>query len=178
MSLPSPDWQNVGLWDQIKTRLEPVGVVFLILGVGVLLGAAFAPIDPGLRTTLLGISLALFSVGLGFMAVGISTVSDIKYTEILLRLDRNVTKALEFLPGVDRFDFPPTSPRNVVITPPPATAYADVGGRVEVTTARPSKAQAQARLDADTKRVGYTRGELFQKEDGSWGIHWGGKYPL
>jgi hypothetical protein len=41
-----------------------------------------------------------------------------------------------------------------------------------------SKEAAQRRLDEDTKRVGYVRGELFQNMDGSWSIHWGGKYPL
>ena len=41
-----------------------------------------------------------------------------------------------------------------------------------------SKEKAQARLDADTKKVGFVRGEIFEKEDGSWAIHWGGKYPL
>lgn len=37
---------------------------------------------------------------------------------------------------------------------------------------------AQKRLDEDTQRAGYVRGELYQRDDGSWAIHWGGKYPL
>jgi hypothetical protein len=41
-----------------------------------------------------------------------------------------------------------------------------------------SKEDAQSRLDADTARVGYIRGELYQKEDGTWAINWGGKHPL
>jgi hypothetical protein len=179
MNVPSDDSQSLGFWDQIKIRLEPVGVSFLILGVGVLLGAAFAPIDTDLRTTLLGISLALFSVGLGLVAVGISVKSDLRYTEILSRIETNLTKVLEYFePSVDEIEFPSDLRKNVVIKPPVATAYADVAGSVEVTTAKPSEAQAQARLDADKKKVGYTRGEVYEKKDGSWGIHWGGKYPL
>jgi tetrahydromethanopterin S-methyltransferase subunit G len=41
-----------------------------------------------------------------------------------------------------------------------------------------SKEAAQDRLDNETKKVGYVRGELYQLPDGSWGIHWGGKYRL
>ena len=40
------------------------------------------------------------------------------------------------------------------------------------------KIAAQRRLDEDTKRVGYVRGEVFQTEGGRWAIHWGGRYPL
>jgi hypothetical protein len=163
----------------MKIRLEPIGVTFLILGFGVLLGAAFAPINTDLRTTLLEISLALLSVGLGLVAIGISAKSDIRYTEILSRIDTSLTRVLEFYePSKDKIEFPPDLSKNVVIKPPVATAYVDAASRVEVTTPELSRAEAQARLDADTKKVGYARGELFQKEDGSWGIHWGGKYPL
>lgn len=41
-----------------------------------------------------------------------------------------------------------------------------------------SKKATQKRLDQDFKEVGYGRGEIYQLEDGNWGIHWGGKYPL
>ena len=178
MNVPKDDRQKLGRWNQIKIRLEPVAFVVIVVGIAVLLTAAFAPIDTDLQTNLLGICLALFSVGLGMIAVGTSTKSDIRYTEILSRIDTNLTKVLEFHPGQDKLEFPPEPSKNVVIKPSPATAYTDVAARVGVTTPESSKAQAQARLDADTRKVGYRRGELFQKEDGSWGIHWGGKYPL
>jgi hypothetical protein len=179
MNTPDYDKQELGFWSQIKIRLEPLGFVAFILGVLVLLAVFIAPISTDLQINLLGISLALFSVGLGLIAVGISAKSDIRYTEILSRIDTNLTKVLEFYkPSEDELEFPPGSSRNVVIKPPIATAYADVAARVEVTTPELSKAQAQARLDADTRKVGYRRGELFQKEDGSWGIRWGGKHPL
>lgn len=165
--------------NQIKSRLERFGFAVLILGVGGLLGAALAPIKADLATTLLQISLALVSVGLGLMAVGISTKSDIRYTEILSRIDANVTRALEFYqPGEDRLEFPPELSKDVVIRPGPAEARAGVAGPTVKVAPELSEAQAQARLDADTKKVGYRRGELFRKEDGSWAIHWGGKYPL
>lgn len=35
-----------------------------------------------------------------------------------------------------------------------------------------SKRKAQKRLDEDTKKVGYQRGELYQLTDGSYGIKW------
>ena len=179
MNMPDYDRQKLGFWNQIKIRLEPPGFVAFIVGIPVLLAVFIAPIDTDLQINLLGISLALFSVGLGLIAIGISAKSDIGYTEILSRMDANLTKVLEFYqPSEDKLEFPPGSPRNVVIKPPVATAYADVAARVEVTTPELSRAKAQARLDADTKKVGYVRGELFQREDGSWGIHWGGKHPL
>ena len=41
-----------------------------------------------------------------------------------------------------------------------------------------SKSAAKRRLDEDTKRVGYKRGEIYEIGDGKWGVNWGGKYPL
>jgi hypothetical protein len=180
MNIPDYDRQKLGFWNQIKIKLEPCGVVFFIVGFILLLVALLATTETGSQINLLGISLALFSVGLGLVAIGMSAKSDIRYTEILSRIDTNLIKALEFYePSEDKIESPPGSPRNVVIKPPPATAYADVAApRIEVTAPELSRAKAQARLDADTKKVGYVRGELFQKEDGSWAIHWGGKYPL
>jgi len=35
-----------------------------------------------------------------------------------------------------------------------------------------SRKRAQERLDEDTKRVGYKRGELFQLPNGGWAIAW------
>jgi hypothetical protein len=178
--MPDHDRQKLGFWNQIKIRLEPVGSIVFVAGIVVLLVVFFAPISTDLQITALGISLALFSVGLGFIAIGISAKSDIRYTEILSRIDTNVTRVLDFYePSEDELELPPDLSKNVVIRPPAATAYAGgVAPRVEVTTPELSKAQAQARLDADERKVGYRRGELFQKEDGSWAIRWGGKYPL
>lgn len=179
MKMPDYDRQKLGFWSQIRIRLEPLGFVAFIAGIVVLLVALFAPIETDLQINLLGISLALFSVGLGLAAIGISAKSDIRYTEILSRIDANLTRVLEFYdPSEDELEFPPDLSKSVVIRPPAAAARAEVvAPKVEVTPEL-SKARAQARLDADTRKVGYRRGELFQKEDGSWGIHWGGKYPL
>lgn len=60
--------------------------------------------------------------------------------------------------------------------PPTELINTDLLGTVKVTSK--SKAAAQKRLNKDTRRVGYVRGEVYQLEDGSWGIRWGGKYPL
>ena len=179
MNVPCDDKQKLSLWDQIKIRLEPAGFVVFIIGVFVLLAVFIAPITTDLQVNLLGISLALFSVGLGFVAIGISAKSDARYTEILSRMDTNLTKVLEYFePSKDELEFPSALSKSVVIKPHPASARASVTGPTVKATPESSKAQAQARLDADTRKVGYVRGEPFQKEDGSWGIHWGGKYPL
>ncbi len=61
-------------------------------------------------------------------------------------------------------------------TPPTELIGIDLLTTVKVTSK--SRAAAQRRLDEDTKRVGYVRGEIYQLEDGNWGIHWGGEYPL
>jgi hypothetical protein len=178
--MPDYDRQNLSFWSKIKIRLEPVGFVFFFVGIFILVLVFIVPTSAASQINLLGISLALFSVGLGLVAIGMSAKSDTRYTEILLRMDTNLTKVLDYYkPSEDKLEFPPDLSRNVVIKPPPATAYADVAApKVEVTTPELSRAKAQARLDADTKKVGYIRGEPYQKEDGSWGIHWGGKYPL
>jgi len=179
MNILDPDRRKLGFWSQIKSRVEPFGVAAAVSGIPVLAAAVIAPMGADLQVSLLGISLALFSVGLGLIAVGISAKSDIRYTEILSRIDANLIKALEFYkPSEDRLEFPPGLSKDVVIRPAPASARASVAGPTVKVTPELSKAQAQARLDADTKKVGYRRGELFQKEDGSWAIHWGGKYPL
>jgi hypothetical protein len=54
-------------------------------------------------------------------------------------------------------------------------AYKDVGTRfriVENVPSRQTKDEAQKRLDEDTQRAGYVRGELYQTKDGNWGINW------
>lgn len=60
--------------------------------------------------------------------------------------------------------------------PPPELVDTDVVDTVEVTDK--SKVATQKRLDEDTKKVGYVRGEIYEMDDGKWGIHWGGEYPL
>ena len=50
--------------------------------------------------------------------------------------------------------------------------------KAEEIVSEQKKADAQKRLDEDTRRVGYQRGELFKNKDGGWSINWGGKYPL
>lgn len=67
--------------------------------------------------------------------------------------------------------------QQLMVTPKTAEGevFLDVTGRVTVIL---SKENAQKRLDEDTKKVGYQRGEIYQLENGGWAIHWGGKYPL
>jgi len=164
------------LWREMKNRGEDIGLTFIILGVLILL-VQFALVLSDLRTEidLLATSLGLLSVGLGFTAIGLSHKADKKYTQILNRIDTNVVKVLDNYEGGRDIIEQPIG--NVIVKPPPA-AVVEEAVPPEVTVEKKSKAAAQKRLDEDTKRVGYQRGEIYQLEDGSWGVHWGGKYPL
>ena len=160
------------VWDEIKSRGERVGHVFFILGCSVLL-VQFVLVLNGLRTEtgLLGASLGLLSVGLGFIAIGTAAKSDKIHTDLLRRVDNNVLKVLDkFEPELDTYE-----PPEQIIIPEPAQLKVE-GGVPRVI--KGSKDEAQERLDEDTKRVGYQRGEVFKQKDGKWGVAWGGKYPL
>jgi len=147
------------LWTEIQKIGEKIGRIFFIFGVLALL-AQFVLVLLGLRTEigLLGASLGLLSVGLGFIAIGMAAKSDRRHTDLLERLDKNVARL-------------PTLLKNDLLTPSGQLLAKEMLGEQ-------SKGAAQKRLDQDTQRVGYVRGEIYQLEDGRWGIHWGGKYPL
>jgi hypothetical protein len=122
--------------------------------------------------------LGLFSVGLGFIAIGLSHKADKKYTEILNRMDANIVKVVNSLNGFDRrLDIIEQPIGNIIVKPPPAALVLKTFPP-EIIVEKKSKEAAQKRLDEDTQRVGFVRGGIYQLEDGSWGIHWGGKYPL
>ena len=165
-------------WHETKDRGENIGLVLIILG-ALLMLVQFALVLLGLRAEmgLLAASLGLISVGLGFVAVGMSAKSDKKYTDILNRVDRNVGQILGKYEAYDvASDTIEELVGDVTVKVEPAAAATDLRGKV--TVEKKTKAAAQKRLDEDTKRVGFVRGEVYQLEDGSWGIHWGGKYPL
>jgi len=156
-----------------------LGIICIFLGLLTLITAVIMIIFKSQSSgELIGVMLGLFSVGLGCIAIDMSAKSDKKYTEILTRLDANV---IHLVKSYDKELDTIASPNgNIIIRPQPAT--------LELKTYPPevkvekiekkSKEDAQRRLDEDTKKVGFIRGEIFQLKDGSWGIHWGGKYPL
>ena len=164
------------LWTKIRSIGEPLGFIFLILGVLVLITQTYLIVRPSQNTRdLTGIWLGLFSVGLGFIAIGMSQKADKKYTEILNKINTNVVKVLgNFERERDIIEQPIG---NVIVKPPPAALVIEAFPP-EVIVEKKSKEAAQKRLDEDTQKVGFLRGEIYQLEDGSWGIHWGGKYPL
>ena len=144
----------------LKQNGEAIGVPILFLGF-LLIFAAFILTLIGTEVEviyLLGVALGSISVGLGFIATGMSAKSDIRHTELLERLDKNV----ETLPLMLKVD---------ILTPSGQQLAKDI-------LSKQSKAAAQKRLDEDTERVGFVRGEVYQLKDGNWGIAWGGKYPL
>lgn len=161
------------LWTRLKNVGEPIGVIFVILGVLALV-AKFILVSSNLQVgiDLLSVCLGLFSVGLGCIAIGLSEKADKKYTEILKQIDANVVYLMK---GQDTIKAPPIG--NVIVTPRPLELVIKTFAP-EVKIEHKSKESAQKRLDEDTKRAGYVRGELYQLKDGSWGIAWGGKYPL
>jgi len=136
-----------------------IGGVFLIFGAGLLIWQ-FVLVLYGLRTEtgLLTLSLGLLSVGLGFIAIGMSSEADKRHTDLLKRIDTNVSLW-------------PTLVKGDVLRPPGQPAAKEALGEQ-------SRVKAQNRLDEDAKTVGFVRGEVYQLEDGTWAIHWGGKYRL
>ena len=145
-------------WDSIKKSAGLLGFIMLSLGVLALIVAFFLTILGKAATETIGLMLGLFSVGLAFMAIDIATKSDSKYTTLLNQLTQGVSRL-------------PTMLKNDVLSPSGQLA-------VEMQVTNESKESVQNRLDEDYKKVGYVRGEPYQLPDGSWGIHWGGKYPL
>lgn len=143
------------LWYYIKIRGETLGIRFLIGAVAVLV--VYSASEPT-EITFLALGLALLSVGLGFVSVGVSTKADKRQTDLLKKLDENVAR----LPLLFNGD---------ILTPSGHSAVKEL-------LEGQSKEAARKRLDEDYRKVGYMRGELFQNEDGSSSIHWGGKYPL
>lgn len=154
------------LWDGTKARGEDIGLPLLIIGV-LLVIVRFVLILVGVITdvTLFALGLALISVGLGFTSVGMSAKSDKRQTDLLRNLDKNVAT----LPLLFKGD---------VLTPSGLTTVENLLEEQSKEAAQKSKEAAQKRLNDDTRKVGYVRGELFQHEDGTWSIHWGGKHPL
>lgn len=151
------------LWDEFKNRGESIGRVFLIVGL-VVLSVQFVLVICGLRTEtgLLGASLGLLSVGLGFIAMGMSRKADRNYTNLLNEINKKVTDLPRLLKGD-------------TLTPYGQQVAAETEREAQIER---SKVEAQKRLDEDTERVGYVRGELKKNDDGTWSIAWGGKYPL
>lgn len=138
-----------------------LGIFFFILGGGVLITAVvfmFKDMDAQAIGWLIGLALGSFSVGLGLIAISISVESDQRYTIILEKIDKNLTRL-------------PTMLKGDVLTP---------SGQLmaKETLTEQSKENAQKRLDEDRQREGYTRGEVYKLPDGTWAIRWGGNYPL
>ena len=156
------------LWNGIKKRGENIGLVFIIMGV-LTLFLLFGLVLKGLKTEtgLLGAALGLISVGLGFTAIGMSVKLDISVARIPTLIVGDILTLYGHIPVKET---PSELSREA------AQKRLDQDTK-EVEQTR-SKEAAQKRLDQDTKKVGYVRGEIYQLEDGSWGIHWGGEYPL
>ena len=148
------------LWARVQSRAAVIGGVFLVLGALVLLLEFVLVLLNWSRADvgLFRISLGLVSVGLGLIAMSMAQKSDKRHMELLERLDNSTTR----LPVLAKGD---------ILTPSGQLLAKEALGEQ-------SKITAQKRLDEDTKRVGFVRGELYQLEDGSWAVHWGGKYPL
>ena len=148
------------LWARVQSRAAVIGGVFLVLGALVLLLEFVLVLVNSSRVDigLFRISLGLVSVGLGLIALSMAQKSDKRHMELLERLDKSTPR----LPVLSKGD---------ILTPSGQLLAKEALGEQ-------SKEAAQKRLDEDTKRVGFVRGELYQLEDGSWVVHWGGKYPL
>jgi len=142
----------------LKKNGEAIGIPLLILGCVTLIVAFILTLMGAEVLYLIGLVLALFSVGLGLTAVGMAEKADKRHTELLERLDKNIARL-------------PLMLKDDILTPSGQLIAKEIASEQ-------SKIAAQKRLDEDTKRVGYDRGEIYQVKNGSWAIAWGGKYPL
>ena len=160
------------LFGKFKEKGEQYGTVFFLLGLYLLAALIILNIADAIiyyiwnsdiissntNSFLVSLALALLSLALGSIAIGMAAKSDKVYTEVLERIDGNVKKLPYIL--ADKV----TPPTQQLVLLDETKAY--------------NKEAAQKRLEDDTKRVGYVRGELYEVEKGKWAIHWGGKYPL
>lgn len=142
----------------LKSNGEKIGIPLVILGFATILVAFILTLMGAAVIYLLGVALGAVSAGLGFIAVGMAAKSDKRHTDLLERLDKNVARLPLMLKGD-------------ILTPSGQLITKEI-------ISEQSRIAVQKRLDEDTERVGYVRGEIYQLEDGSWAIHWGGKYPL
>ena len=159
-------------FDKFKEKGEQYGKVLFLLGLYLLAALIILNIADAMiyyiwnrdvigssaSSFLVSLALALLSPALGIIAIGMATRSDKLYTEVLARIDNNVGKVPYIL--ADKV----TRPSQQFVLLDDSKAY--------------KKETAQNRLDDDTKRVGYVRGELYEVEKSIWAIHWGGKYPI
>jgi hypothetical protein len=160
------------LFGKFKEKGEQYGTVFFLLGLYLLAALIILNIASAIiyciwnsniissntNSFLVSLALALLSLGLGSIAIGMATKFNKVYTDVLERLDSNVKK----VPHISADKVTPPTQQLVLLDE--TKAY--------------NKEAAQKRLDDDTKQVGYVRGELYEVEKGKWAIHWGGKYPL
>lgn len=157
----------------LKRNGESIGIPMLGIGLFLIIIISIIGIFGNPTLEALSIALALFCAGLGLIAIGSANKHDVDITTILQRMESK----MNYLEGVDKLSEPSKGRKDVTIKPPLATVVAEaLPPRVEIKGQ--TKEEAQKRLDEDVRKVGYLRGELYQLEDGSWGIHWGGKYPI
>ncbi len=144
------------LYEQFKKQSEASGIIFFMFGFILLVLSAVLVSSPTAQEVASRVvfpaALATISLGIGFIAVGVTVESDKRYSELLGRILHQV-EDLPYKLG-DKVRLP--------------SVLGDY-----------SKEAAQKRLDEDTKNNrGQPRGELFEVEKGKWAIYWGGKYPL
>ena len=158
-------WQKIGIV-LLAFGLALFCIQFILLGVNISLD----------DTNLLIYASGITSIGLGFLAIGLSKETDKKYTNYFILLEELLKTLMKnFEDSTDIIEKPSG---NIVVTPKPAIVHAGVSGKILVRATKFTKKTAQKRLAEDTKKVGYVRGKIYPLEDGSWGIKWGGEYPL
>ena len=143
------------LYEKLKMQAAAGGIILFILGFILLVLSAVLSCIPTTAESVYKVvfpaALGTISLGIGLIAVGVTVESDKRYTELLGRMLRQM-ESLQY----------------------------KLGDKIALSIGSPdrNKEDAQKRLDEDTKKVGYQRGDLFQNKDGTWSINWGGKYPL
>ena len=182
----------------LESRWAVIGSFFIFFGIILFIVQFISPHFFSLRfeTGLVGLSLGLLSVGVAIYAIHLSKKTDRKHTELLKILDKKLTD-LPIVLGVDTLSPSIREPKKEILreeilseeilrvkaridelisilSMPQEPSQILKKGRISDL----SKIAAQRRVDEDKKRVGYVRGEIYQIEDGKWGVNWGGKYRL
>ena len=171
------------LTNAFSARMESQGAVIggflLVVGTILLLYQLISVLfySSATETGLFGWSLGLVSVGLGVIAIHLSIKIGKIHAKSLTRLYESfIAYRIEWL--TDKFTPPTQEQKKEILERLERLKEERLEIPKEERPEEDSKSAAQRRVDEDKKRVGYVRGEIYEIEDGKWGVNWGGKYPL
>ena len=166
-------WIVTSVVTRLKYWALPISFASLIyVGINIMVLSTFEDIS-----TFITWDIGMLGLGLSVMAFGFALFSE----TIMKRIDENVVKILTQIGDtIDTPEEPEAKAKflkNLITTQPEeGKKQVDVHGKITIISR--TEEETKKRLDEDTKKVGYQRGEIYKVDDDNWAIHWGGKYPL